>query len=174
MAEPIMNYTGFLGKLHFKKVLQQAVKIAELKGSETVLDYGCEERFLEQELPKGVKYFGYDIVPGFCTVNDYTKLRGVDVVFALNVLEHITSEEELEKVLLNFKKIGAKKLVVAIPNEGAWNSILRFIFNWDARNFFHHALDIKLIAKALLKTWGMPEAYKRYHTVQYLARYKRS
>ncbi len=173
MAEPIMKYNGLLGNLHFRKVLKQAVKIASLNGDETVLDFGCEEHFLQRELPKGVKYVGYDIVPRFCTVNDYTKLNGIDVVFALNVLEHVTSEEELEKVLLNFKKIGAKKLVVAIPNEGAWDSMLRFIFNWDARNFFHHALETKQIAKVLLKTWGPPEAYKRYHTVQYLARYER-
>lgn len=68
---------------------------------------------------------GFDIIPELSGIEDYTKTRP-DIVFALNVFEHI-EEKELRKILENFRKMNVKKLVTAQPVEHPIGKFLAFL-----------------------------------------------
>ena len=73
----------------FRKIL----KIAGLKGNESILDFGCGAQQFRKVLPKGCKYAGYDVVSEYSDTKDFTRLKGIDVVFVLSVFEHLSQKE---------------------------------------------------------------------------------
>ncbi|MDD5148617.1 MAG: hypothetical protein PHH08_04100 [Candidatus ainarchaeum sp.] len=111
---------------YFRKILESAVSISGVSKKDTVLDFGCNTQELKKHL-KGRfgKYLGYDIIKELSDIGDYTKTRP-DIVFALNVFEHI-EEKELRKILDNFKKMKVKRLVTAQPVEHPIGRFLAFI-----------------------------------------------
>jgi len=120
----------------FRKILA----MAKLKGNESILDFGCGVQALKEVLPKGCKYVGYDIVSEYSDTKDYTRLKGVDVVFSLSVFEHL-SPEDLDSNLKAFKKMGVKRLVVELPREDS--SVNRF-GSWLFGLEFDHTVNHKL------------------------------
>ncbi len=168
-----MLYDSFRWGWHFKGVLREAVKLAGLQKHGSVLDFGCEQQTLKRFLPEDVVYHGYDMLPAYSPVKDYRALKGIDVVFALNVLEHFVGRKELRAALKNFRKIGAKKVVVALPNENSvFNRFLRFVSGYDALNFFHHPIAMRAVVQELSREFGPPVVCKRFHLVQFLAVYE--
>jgi len=120
----------------FKKIL----KMADLKGNETILDFGCGAQSLKKSLPEGCKYIGFDVVSEYSDIKDYKKLKDVDVVFSLSVFEHL-SPKDLESNLRTFKKMGVKKLVVELPRE---DSFLNRFGSWLFGLEFDHAVNHRL------------------------------
>ncbi len=131
--------------------LKKAVKIAGLKGNETVLDFGCNFQALKRVLPKGCKYIGFDSVPNYSDISDYSKLKNVDVAFALFVFEHLR-EKEVESVLQNFKKMGIKKLVVELPWEESMASrLINGLLGLEFEHVINHKIGWRAAAKAIDK-----------------------
>ena len=127
----------------FKKIL----KMADLNGKESILDFGCGAKSLKKALPKGCKYVGYDVVSDYSDVKDYKKLKGIDVVFSLSVFEHLTAKD-LESNIKEFKKMGVKKLVVELPRE---DSFLNRFGSWLFGLEFDHAVNHRLSWREAIK-----------------------
>jgi hypothetical protein len=166
-----MPYESSLLSWHYNHILKQTVKAAGLRGNEKVLDFGCEGQFLKRFLPGRVKYIGFDIVPEHSDVKDYRKLKGIEVAFCLNVLDHL-QEKELAGLLKDLRKMRVKKFVVAMSNNNWVCRLLEFLFSYDAQNTFTHFLSGKQIANALVKEFGFPENLKRVNLVQYVAMFE--
>lgn len=106
---------NFLTKTYFRTKVLCAIRLAELKKSDIILDFGCGGGWLEKKL-KNYKIFGYDINPEKTFIKDYKKIKP-DKIFVLDVFEHIT-EKEIEKILKNFKEMNEKfDIIVSIPTE---------------------------------------------------------
>ena len=163
-----MPYDNSLLGWHYDRLLQASVAMAGLKGNEKVLDFGCEAQHLKRFLPKKVRYVGYDVVQKFSDVKDYRKLTGIDVVFCMNVLDHL-KRGELETLIKDLKRMKVKKIVVGISSNNLLNRVLSFVFGYDAENFFTHFLEPKEIGRALMRNFGLPTNFGRVHLVQYIA-----
>ena len=101
----------FFFRLKFKKI----IKLANLKKTDFILDFGCGDCWLKKILPE-YKIIGYDLNPKQTEIEDYTKLRP-DKIFVIDVFEHIP-KEEIEKILKNFKKMNPDfELITSIPTE---------------------------------------------------------
>jgi hypothetical protein len=111
---------------YFQKILEKAAGISGVEKSDTVLDFGCNTQELKKHLNfKFKKYVGYDLIEELSDIVDYTKTKP-DIVFALNVFEHI-DEKELRKILENFKKMKVQRLVTAQPVEHSIGRALAFL-----------------------------------------------
>ena len=127
--------------------LKKAAKLANLKGNETVVDFGCNIRALQKVLPKTCKYIGFDVVSEYSDIDDYTRLKNVDVVFALAVFEHL-DEKQLRTVLGNFKKMGIKKLVVELPREeGRVSRLANGLLGLEFEHVLNHKTDWKKVVR---------------------------
>jgi SAM-dependent methyltransferase len=94
-----------------------AIKLADLKKEDVILDFGCGAGWLKNKLrKKGFNAVGYDTTPEHTEVSDYTKINPAKI-FALDVFEHIPKNEIIE-IIKNFKKMNPKfELVTSIPTE---------------------------------------------------------
>ncbi|MBI2630427.1 class I SAM-dependent methyltransferase [Candidatus Pacearchaeota archaeon] len=116
LEDTYMN-KNFVVSYFSKLKVDNAIKIADLKKEDIILDFGCGAGWLKNILKKrGYKTIGYDIVPEQSDVEDYTILSP-DKIFAMDVFEHIP-EQEIIKIVRNFKKMNPKfELITAIPTE---------------------------------------------------------
>ena len=94
-----------------------ALKIAELKKTDLILDFGCGEGWLKNNLKKqGYNVIGYDLTPQHSDIKDYRKIKP-DKIFAMDVFEHIP-KEEIRNIIQNFKKMNSNfELITSIPTE---------------------------------------------------------
>ncbi len=168
-----MDYSNPIMRWYNHAILKEAVKMAGLGPTGKALDFGCcETQELKYFLPFTYEYIGYDIVERWSDVKNYSSLEDVDVVFALNVLEHFFSFKKLQTTLKNFRRIGAKKVIVALPVENHLEEFARITLNKESEDFFAHTMPSKKWALALVKEFGMPFAKKRVNLLQILAGFK--
>ena len=100
---------------YFRTKVWLAVRLAKLKGSDVILDFGCGGGWLERKL-KDYEIYGYDVNPRKTFVKDYRKVKATKI-FVLDVFEHIPLEE-IEEIIENFKKLNDKfEIVVSVPTE---------------------------------------------------------
>lgn len=101
---------------------------------DSVLDVGCRDKILKDFLKKDAKYQGIDY-------KDSNEILGhnleygipfednsFDIVFALDVLEHVENVHFLFDEILRVSKLEA---IVAIPNISYWKFRLRFLKGKD-------------------------------------------
>lgn len=173
-----------LYRLHFKKVFRAAVALADVRRGEKVLDFGCGTKHLKRELPEFVHqigpqtrlvmkvhshYLGYDVNPERSDVESFTDFS-FDIIFAINVLEHL-SEGELKETFAKFRKTGARKLVVSLPAENTLFNFFSFFTKGNSNCFWYHKTPAKRVADLLLEEFGFPEKIKRVDGMKYLARF---
>jgi len=104
-----------LVRLFFKWKFSLAIKYADLKKDDLILDFGCGISWLKKIIPE-YKVIGYDIDPKLTEIKDYKYLKP-DKIFILDVFEHVP-KEEIRNILRNFKKMNPNvKLITAIPTE---------------------------------------------------------
>lgn len=106
-----------LVRLFYKIKFGIAIKYADLRPRDLILDFGCGDSWLKKSLPEFYhNIVGYDIDPKLTEIKDYTKLKP-DKIFALDVFEHIP-KGEIRKIIRNFKKMNPNfELVTIIPTE---------------------------------------------------------
>ncbi len=106
---------NLLVKTYFRYKINSAIKIARLKKSDVILDFGCGGGWLERKL-KRYKIYGYDINPQKTFIKDYKTIKPTKI-FALDVFEHIP-KEEIQKIIDSFKKLNNNfEMIVSIPTE---------------------------------------------------------
>jgi SAM-dependent methyltransferase len=125
-----------------------AIRLADLKKNEFILDFGCGEGWLKNNLRKqGYSVLGYDITPLQSEIKDYTQVKP-NKIFALDVFEHI-SKEQIEEIIKNFKKMNPSfQLITAIPTENLISRKVRKLLGKDER-VKDHITPIKEILKIL-------------------------
>ena len=139
--------------------LKKAVRMAGLQGNETVLDFGCHAMSLKKVLPNNCNYIGYDSFPPFSDVKDYSKLKNVDIAFALAVFEHLTAEE-LRSVLANFKKMGIKKIVSELPREDCIvNRAVNSLMGFEFEHVVNHKIDWRTAARIIDEFYSCTRVY---------------
>lgn len=104
-----------LVRLFFRWKFGIAIKYAEIKEDDLVLDFGCGCSWLKKTIP-GKMVIGYDIDPTFTEMKDYTKISPKKI-FVLDVFEHV-EKEEVRKIIKNFEKMNPSfEMITIIPTE---------------------------------------------------------
>jgi hypothetical protein len=123
-----------------------AKKIGRLNG-EVVLDIGCRDRIFKDKLSGNYKYIGIDFIDanndnGFNNKkNDFlnhnlenglpNKIENVDIINALDVLEHI---ENIHYLFLEFFRKSKKIIIIALPNMAYYKFRLNFLITGTLSN----------------------------------------
>lgn len=105
---------NLITKTYFRKKVNAAIKLAKLKKSDVVLDFGCGGGWLEKRL-KNYKIYGYDVNPKKTFIKDYRKIKPTKI-FVLDVFEHV-SINEIKRIITNFKLNRRFDLIVSLPTE---------------------------------------------------------
>jgi SAM-dependent methyltransferase len=106
---------NLITRFYFRAKVWLAIKMAKVKKSDIILDFGCGGGWLEKKL-KNYKIYGYDINPDKTFIEDYKKIKPTKI-FVLDVFEHIPPEE-IKKIIEEFKKLNEGfDLIVSVPTE---------------------------------------------------------
>jgi 2-polyprenyl-3-methyl-5-hydroxy-6-metoxy-1,4-benzoquinol methylase len=117
-----------------------ANKIGHLNG-EVVLDVGCRDGIFKDKLSGNYKYIGIDFIDVGNDkkiekkINNFlnhnlenglpSKIQDIDIINALDVLEHI---ENIHQLFLEFFKKSKKIIIIALPNMAYYKFRLNFLF----------------------------------------------
>jgi hypothetical protein len=113
LLENTYESRNILTRTYFRVKINSAIRIANLKKEDIILDFGCGAGWLEKKL-KAFNIIGYDINPEKTFIKDYTKLKPTKI-FCLDVFEHIPLRE-IGRIIDNFKKMSNNfQLIVSIP-----------------------------------------------------------
>ena len=100
----------------------------------TILDIGCRDKILKKYLNENVIYQGIDFEESH-EVIAYNLEEGIpfpdnsfDVVFALDVLEHV---ENIHFLFSEILRVTKKEAIVALPNMPYWKFRLRYLKGKD-------------------------------------------
>ena len=100
----------------------------------TILDIGCRDKILKKYLNENVIYQGIDFEENH-EVIAYNLEEGIpfpdnsfDVVFALDVLEHV---ENIHFLFSEILRVTKKEAIVALPNMSYWKFRLRYLKGKD-------------------------------------------
>ena len=122
--------------MKLERDLQRFIEAVQLSNSnyKSVLDIGCRDKILKNFILKEAKYQGIDY-------KDSNEILGhnleygipfednsFDIVFALDVLEHVENIHFLFDEILRVTKLEA---IVALPNMSYWKFRLRFLKGKD-------------------------------------------
>jgi len=115
------------------KRLKSAVSLVE-NDYKSVLDVGCRDKALEAFLKSDITYQGIDFEDNKGVIGHDLE-KGIpfpdesfDVVFALDVLEHLDNTQFLFQEVVRVSK---KEIVIALPNMYYWKFRLRFLKGKD-------------------------------------------
>jgi len=113
LLENTYENKNLLTRTYFRQKVEAAIKIAELKKEDVILDFGCGAGWLEERLRK-FYILGYDINPEKTFVKDYRDTKPTKI-FCLDVFEHIPPSE-IKEIIENFKKMNSHfEIIVSIP-----------------------------------------------------------
>ena len=135
-------------RFYFNRLINTAIKLANPKKSELILDFGCGNQYLNKKLP-GYKIIGYDIVPEMSDIKDYTKVKP-DLIFASMVFEHMPAEE-LNKTLKNFIKMSNARLLTVTPKENIIARLLVKLIPSIKPSWKDHKLKYKQVHRIIKK-----------------------
>ena len=164
-----LNKNFFIREFSRKKI-SIALKLADLKKEDFILDFGCGEGWLKNILKiKGYNVKGYDITPEHSDMEDYRKLKP-DKIFALDVFEHIP-KEEIKKIIKDFKKMNSDfEIIVSIPTENLISRKSRKILGKSER-VKGHITPLKEILEILNSELELIKKIN-FLGVSYIARFK--
>jgi len=101
---------------------------------ETLLDIGCRDMILKKYLKGKFKYIGIDYQNNINTSKDFInwnlengipKISNIDVITAIDVLEHL---ENIHDVFSSLFLLSKKKIIIALPNMGYYKFRMNFFF----------------------------------------------
>ncbi len=135
-------------RIFSKSKVKLALKIADLKKTDLILDFGCGEGWLKNNLKnQGYNITGYDITPEHSDIKDYTEIKP-DKIFVMDVFEHIP-KNEIKEIIKSFKKMNPNfELITAIPTENFVSRKARKILGKSER-VKEHVTSIKEIMNIL-------------------------
>jgi|GEM_PF-1275447 len=150
--------------------IKLAIRIANLKKTDSILDFGCGEGWLKNSLKsQGYNVIGYDITPQHTEIKDYKKLKP-DKIFVMDVFEHIP-KEEIENIIKNFKKMNPNfELITSIPTENFISRKARRLLG-KAERVKDHITPIKVILQILRREFKLVKKID-FLTVSYIAKFE--
>ncbi len=158
---------NLITRTYFRLKIMLAIKLAELKKTDVILDFGCGAGWLEMKL-KDYQIHGYDINPERTFIEDYKTVTPTKI-FVLDVLEHIPLEE-IEQIVANFKKLNNKfELIVSLPTEN-WISRKTRKFVGKTEVVKDHITKYREILKVLQKNFVLKKKINLF-TVCYIFRF---
>ncbi len=101
-------------KYFFRTKFKIAIKYADLKKDDVILDFGCGKKWLKRSLPE-YNVIGYDGNPSDTEVDDYRNVKA-SKIFALDVLEHVP-KDVVKDIVHEFHTMNPEVLIVIIPTE---------------------------------------------------------
>ncbi len=147
-----------------------ALKIANLKKTDIILDFGCGAGWMKNNLKKkGYTIIGYDITPEHSDIKNYTLLKP-NKIFVMDVFEHIPIKE-IKKIINNFKKMNPDfELITSIPTENWISRKVRRILGKNER-VNDHITNLKEILKILKGEFRQLKKIN-FLTVSYISKFK--
>ena len=135
-------------RFFFRSKINIAIRLANLKKDDLILDFGCGAGWLKNKLEKqGYNILGYDKTPEQGDLKDYTKIK-LDKIFVMDVFEHIPKEEIVE-IIKNFKKMSPNfELITAIPTENLLSRKVRRLLG-KSEKVSDHITPLKDVLKIL-------------------------
>ena len=109
------------GKIYFKSIIDEIIKIGLLSKERKILDFGCGVKFLEKRLNK--KILNYDIYPEFSEIGDIFE-HDFDVMVINHVLMYLSPKDIrglFDKLLLHRKNC---KFIIGISRVSLLNKLL--------------------------------------------------
>jgi SAM-dependent methyltransferase len=158
---------SLITRTYFRMKVWSAIKLAKLKKTDVILDFGCGGGWLEKKL-KHYRIYGYDINPEKTFIKDY-KIIKPSKIFVLDVFEHIPLEE-IEQIITNFKRLNNNfELIVSIPTEN-WISkkIRKFVGKTEVPK--EHITRYEQILKVLKENFILKKKIN-FFTVSYIFRF---
>jgi len=104
----------------------------------SVLDVGCRNKILKKYLPANIQYQGLDLEADEEIIkNDLEKgipLRdkSFDIVFALDILEHL---DNIEFVFQELMRVAKKGVIISLPNMFFWVFRIKFLFGFLSHHY---------------------------------------
>jgi 2-polyprenyl-3-methyl-5-hydroxy-6-metoxy-1,4-benzoquinol methylase len=150
-----------------------ALKIASLKKTDMILDFGCGEGWLKNNLKnQGYNVIGYDITPEHSDVKDYRKIKiKPNKIFVMDVFEHIP-KEQIREIIKNFKKLNQNfELIASIPTENFVSRKARKILG-KSEKVSGHITSIKEILQILKEERLILIKRINFLTVSYIAKFR--
>jgi len=130
-------------KISLSRTEYVAKKIGILNRNK-ILDIGCRNMILKKYLQGNFEYWGLDYIsektnePNFINHNLENglpeSLKEIDIIVALDVLEHIENIHNVFKELFIKSK---KKIVIALPNMGYYKFRINFLINGTLSGKYH-------------------------------------
>ena len=155
---------NLITRTYFRSKVWLAIKLANLKKSDVILDFGCGGGWLEKKL-KDYNIYGYDINPEKTFIEDYKKVKP-NKIFVLDVLEHIPLEE-IKKIIEEFKKLNDRiVLIVSAPSENFVSRKIRKLVGKDDVPK-EHITRYKEILKVLRENFELKKKIN-FFTVSYI------
>jgi len=150
---------------YFKSKVNAAIKLANLKKEDIILDFGCGGGWLEKKLNK-YNIYGYDTNPEKTFIKDYKKIKPTKI-FALDVFEHIPIEE-IEKIINNFKKQNEHfRLIVSLPTENLVSrKVRKFVGKSEIPD--EHVTNYRTVLKLLKKHFKLKKQLN-FFTVSHIS-----
>jgi hypothetical protein len=140
------DYYKGLGKIYFKKIIIEIIKIGELRNSEKkILDYGCGFKYLEKILK--IKILNYDIEQNHSEIKQIDKHQ-FDIVVLNHVLMYM-SEKQIRELFIKIKLMQNNcEFIIGIGRMSLINklaSIISFNFNAHAGTKTSPDIQIKIM-----------------------------
>lgn len=159
-----------LVKIFSRIKINIAIRMANLKKSDRILDFGCGAGWLKNKLKeRGYSVIGYDITSEQTDIGDYTKVKP-SKIFVLDVFEHIP-KENIQIIIKNFKKMNPKfELITIIPTENWISRKARKLLGKSER-VQNHITPIKEILDVLNSEFKLIKKIN-FLSVSYIAKFK--
>ena len=161
------NHKNFLVRYFFNRKTNLAIKLANLKKNDIILDFGCGSGQLKTKL-KNYNIICYDITPEHSDIEDYRSIKPTKI-FALDVFEHI-KKSEIEEIILNFTRMNSTfTLITIIPTENIVSRKLRQLIGKPERAE-GHITHLKEILGVLNKYLIQKERIN-FYTISVIAKF---
>tara|TARA_B100000674_G_C37700122_1_gene850124 strand:- start:185 stop:709 length:525 start_codon:yes stop_codon:yes gene_type:complete len=128
----VTQYKGFK-KIYFDKIIKEIIKIGNLNSTNLkILDYGCGEKRLEQNLER--KIFNFDINEKYSEVSNFLD-KNFDIMIINHVLMYM-SKDEINKLFNDIYSINSNcKFIIGIGKQNLFSKFAKNIsLNFNAHS----------------------------------------